>query len=97
MIRHLTVPTMPQLHERLDAIDHEKMILDYSIPEVAYINVRNYVARSQVTPLGSERCRVVWSCKAEAHGADEAEATAKTEAFYEAVLTWIGDFLKRGI
>jgi len=95
MIRHITVPTLPPLHERLDAIDHQKMILDYSIPEVAFIQVKNYFARAQVIPLEGGRCRVVWSCKAEADGADDAEASAKTEAFYQAVLTWIGDYLKK--
>ena len=93
MVRHLTVPTFPQLHERLDAIDHEKLILDYSIPEVAYIHLKNYRARAQVSELENERCRVVWSCQAEVDGADDAQATAETEAFYGAILTWIGEFL----
>jgi hypothetical protein len=94
MIRHLTVPVFPQLHERLEAIDHEEMVLVYSIPNVEYIEVENYTARAQVFDLGSGRCRVRMSCKAEATGT-EAEATAKTEAFYGAMLGWIDDFLKR--
>ncbi len=94
MIRHLTVPVFPQLHERLDAIDHEKMILDYSIPAVAFLAVKNYYAKSEVVPMDSEHCRVIWSCRAEADGAEDAEAVSKTEAFYGAVLTWIPDFLK---
>jgi hypothetical protein len=94
MIRHLTVPVFPQLHERLDAIDHEKMILDYSIPAVAYIQVKNYNARAHVVELEGERCRLIWSCTAEADGVDDAQAAAKTEAFYEAIITWIDDFLK---
>jgi hypothetical protein len=36
------------------------------------------------------------SCKAEAVG-PEAEAVAKTEAFYEAMLGWIDDFLKKAL
>jgi carbon monoxide dehydrogenase subunit G len=95
MIRHLTVPVFPQLHERLEAIDHETMTLDYSIPEVAYLNVTDYHARAQVKGLGERRCRVVWSGRAEAEGAEEAEAAAKTEAFYEAILTWIPEHLEK--
>lgn len=93
MIRHVTAPGLPQLHERLDAIDHERMILDYSLPAVAYIQVKNYRARAHVMPLGSGRCRLVWSCRAEPDGIDEAQATANTEAFYEMVMGWIRDFL----
>ncbi len=96
MIRHITVPEFPPLHERLDAIDHYKMILDYSIPNVEYLQVKNYYARSQVIPLEKDRCKVIWSCiKAEADGADEAQAKANTEEFYKAVLSWIDDFLKK--
>ena len=95
MIRHLTVPVFPQLHERLDAIDHEEKVLEYSIPAVEYISVKNYGARAQVIDLGPGRCRVHWSCKAEAEGAPEAEAHDKTRAFYEAMLGWIDDYLEQ--
>jgi hypothetical protein len=95
MIRHLTVPVFPPLHERLDAIDHEQRVLEYSIPSVEYIQVKNYSARAQVVDLGGGRCRVLMSCKAEAEAGSEAEATAKTRTFYQAMLGWIDDFLKR--
>lgn len=94
MIRHLTVPVYPQLHERLETLDHVDKVLEYSIPAVEYISVKNYGARAQVIDLGPGRCRVLWSCKAEADGASEAEARAKTRAFYEAMLGWIDDYLK---
>jgi len=95
MIRHLTVPVFPPLHERLDSIDHEQSVLEYSIPAVAYIQVKNYRARAQVTGMEGDRCRVRWSCRADADGADEDEVAAKVGAFYESMLTWIDDFLKQ--
>jgi hypothetical protein len=95
MIRHLTVPVFPQLHERLEAIDHATKVLEYSIPAVEYISVKNYGARAQVIDLGDGRCCVQWSCRAEAEGAPEAEATDKTRAFYEGMLGWIDDHLRR--
>jgi carbon monoxide dehydrogenase subunit G len=95
MIRHLTVPVFPQLHERLDAIDHEARVLEYSIPAVEYIGVKNYTARAKVVDLGAGRSRVRWACKADADGASEAEACDKTRAFYEAMLGWIADFLEQ--
>jgi len=95
MIRHLTITDDQQYHERLEAIDHAGMILDYSLPVVPFIQVKDYSAKAQVFALDGERCKVVWSCKAEADGADEAQATTNTELFYESILTWIGDFLKR--
>jgi hypothetical protein len=94
MIRHVTAPGLPQLHERMDAIDHEKMILDYSVPEVAFIQAKNYRARAQVLPLDGEHCRLHWSCRAEPDGVTEAECVAKTEGFYEMVMNWIGEALK---
>jgi len=94
MIRHLTVPVFPPLHERLEAIDHEQQILDYSIPEVEYIQVKNYRARAQVFDLGSGCCRVRMTCQAEPTG-PRAESVARTEAFYGAMLGWIDDFLKK--
>ena len=45
--------------------------------------------------LEGDRCRVRWSCRADADGADEEQAAAKVGAFYESMLTWIDDFLKR--
>jgi len=95
MIRHLTVPVFPQLHERLDTLDHDNRVLEYSIPAVRYIQVKNYRARAQVTELEGDRCRVRWSCRADADGADEEQAAARVGAFYESMLTWIDDFLKR--
>jgi hypothetical protein len=95
MVRHVTAPGLPELHERLDAIDHEKMILDYSLPAVAYVQIKNYRARAQVVGLDAGRCRLVWSCRAEPDGVDEVQATTNTEAFYEMIMTWIGDFLER--
>jgi len=95
MIRHVTAPGLPQLHERMDAIDHEKMILDYSVPEVAFIQAKNYSARARVFALQGERCRLHWSCRAEPDGVSEAECTAKTEGFYEMIMNWIGDALEK--
>ena len=95
MVRHLTVPVFPPLHERLDAIDHELRVLEYSIPSVAYIQVESYRARAQVIDIGPGRCRVLWSCQAEAQGASEAVASDKTRAFYEAMLGWIDDYLRQ--
>jgi carbon monoxide dehydrogenase subunit G len=94
MIRHLTVPVFPPLHERLDALSHEAKVLEYSIPSVEYLEVENYRARAQVMESGSGRCRVRMTCQAEATGL-EADAAAKTEAFYGAMLGWIDDYLKR--
>ncbi|MCP4035995.1 MAG: SRPBCC family protein [bacterium] len=91
MIRHVTAPGMPMLHERMDAIDHETMTLDYSVPAVAYLQVIDYTARAQVTPLGEGRCRVNWSCRSQADGIDEAQATANTAGFYEMIMSWIAD------
>jgi hypothetical protein len=91
MIRHVTAPGLPQLHERMDAIDHDKMILDYSVPEVAYLRVKNYRARAQVTALEAGRCRIHWSCQSEADGVSEEQATANSEAFYEMIMSWIVD------
>ncbi len=94
MIRHVTAPGLPQLHERMDAIDHEAMILDYSVPEVEFIKAKNYSARAQVFPLDDAHCRIHWACKAEPDGVSEEDSTARTEGFYQMIMTWIGDYLQ---
>jgi hypothetical protein len=95
MIRHVTAPGMPMLHERMDAIDREQMILDYSVPAVEYLRTKNHRARARVVALAGGRCRLVWSCETEADGVSEADATANCQAFYEMVLGWIGEALAK--
>ncbi len=94
MIRHLTIPVLPPLQERLELIDPDQRVLEYSIPSVEYISLEDYTARVEVSDLGPGRSRVRISCKAQAVGPEE-EASAKTEAFYEAYLGWINDFLEK--
>ncbi len=91
MIRHVTAPGMPVLQERMDAIDHEKKILDYSVPAVEYLRVKDYRARARVVALDGGRCQLIWSCECEPDGVTQAQATTNTEAFYEMVMGWIGD------
>jgi carbon monoxide dehydrogenase subunit G len=94
MVRHLTVQVFPPLHERLESRSHEDRVLEYSIPSVEYLEVANYRARAQVTGAGDGHCRVRMTCRAEATGL-EADAAAKVEAFYGAMLGWIDDYLRQ--
>ncbi len=91
MIRHVTAPGMPVLHERMDAIDHETMTLDYSVPAVEYLRVKDYRARARVVGLDGGRCQLIWSCECEPDGVTQAQATSNTEAFYQMVMGWVGD------
>jgi hypothetical protein len=95
MIRHVTTPGLPTLAERMDAIDHEQMILDYSVPSVAYMQVKNCRARARVFKLDDDHCRIRWACQYEADGIDEAQATANTEGFYEMIMQWVGEYLEK--
>lgn len=95
MIRHVKAPGMAVLHERLDAIDHDTMTLDYSLPVVEYLAVKDYRARARVVALEGDRCRLIWSCRSEADGVSEAQATAASRAFYVMVMGWIGDALAK--
>ena len=95
MIRHVTAPGMAVLHERMDAIDREKMILDYSVPTVEYLRVKNHRAQARVVALEGGRCRLIWSCESEPDGVSDAQATTNCQAFYEMAMGWIGDALVR--
>jgi len=95
MVRHLTVPVFPPLAERLDFIDHDEKVLEYSIPAVEYISVKNYVARAQVIDRGPGRCLVRFRSRAEAEGATDEEASEKTQTFYGGMLGWIEEYLDR--
>ena len=96
MIRHVTAPGLPIMHERMDGIDHENMALDYSTPEVEFLKTKNYSARAQVFALEGDRCRLHWACKSEPDGVSEEQATQNTQGFYAMIMIWVADYLEKG-
>ena len=94
MIRHVTAPGLPPLAENMDELDPDNRIQDYSIPEVEFVNVKNYRAIAQVSPLAEGHCRLVWSCEGEAFGGvSDDEANQNMIGFYQMVMGWIGDYV----
>lgn len=95
MTRLISVPILPSLQERLDAIDHRTRVLEYSSPLVEYIHLANYVARVQVEAKGPGRCTVRWHSRADAHRATPEEARALVLTYYEGMLGWLEDHFEQ--
>ena len=60
MIRHLDIPGLGQVSERLDVLNDVDLILGYAMVSDAMAGMTNYSATVQVLPLGERRCCLRW-------------------------------------
>ena len=95
MVRSIFVSGALPIEERLEALEHDTMRLEYTIPAGLPMPVSNYRAQAQVVATGSDQCRIDWSCSAQEDGVSPQEADAIVTGFYEQLLDWIGAELRR--
>ncbi|MGI9294417.1 MAG: SRPBCC family protein [Pseudomonadales bacterium] len=81
--------------EQLDAIDHEQRTMRYSIVSGSPMPVKDLVVSAAVTEIGSNCCRIQWSCTAGAAGVSEDEAKSAVEGFYSMLAGWVEDEVTR--
>ncbi len=60
MIRHLDIPGLGRVSERLDRLDHASRTLAYSMVSEAMAGMARYSATVQVTPDGAGQCCLRW-------------------------------------
>jgi hypothetical protein len=96
MVRRIFMSGAPPIEERLEALEHDTMRLEYTIPDGFAMPVSNYRAQAQVVATGRDQCRIDWSCSAQEDGVSPQEADAIVTGFYEQLLDWIGAELCRG-
>jgi len=83
MLRYMYLDDTYAIVERMDAIDNERRIITYSIPENNPLPVNDYVATMTVHDRGPDRCELEWSCVwSTPIGMTEEEAVENLTRFY---------------
>lgn len=96
MVRAIHMPgDTPPIEERLEALDHDNRVMEYTIPGGMPMPLTGYHAWAKVVPLDEDRCRIDWSCKAQEIDVSPQEAEAIVAGFYNQLIDWISDELQR--
>lgn len=96
MVRAIHMPgDAPPITERLESLDDENRVLEYTVPSGIPMPATDYKAWAKVVPLGDDRCRIDWNCKAQEVGVSPQEATAMAAGFYNQLLDWVAAELQR--
>lgn len=96
MVRAIHMPgDAPPIEERLEKLDQQNRLMEYTIPGGIPMPVSDYRAAAKVVPLTEDRCRVDWSCRAKEEGVSPQEAEAMVAGFYNQLLDWIAEELQR--
>jgi len=93
MCRHLDIPGLGKVSERLEALDEEAMCLEYALLEAGPSGLQSYRARVQVVPLDANSCRVRWRGEFEPlDGTDESTVGAGLADAYQAMSAGLQDY-----
>ncbi len=95
MVRTLTMPPIPEIRERLEAIDEESRTIVYSVIEGNPMPVAEYHPTMRVLDAGEGRSRLVWSSTWEPDGVSEEEAARSVAEMYTNVLAAMKTKLER--
>lgn len=96
MIRAIHMPgDTPPIEERLESLDHDNRVMEYTIPKGMPMPLTGYRATAKVVPLDDDSCRVDWSCRAQEVGVSPQEAEAMAAGVYNQLLDWIAEELDR--
>ena len=60
MVRHLDIPGLGPIAERLDQLDHDTRTLGYTLLTQGMAGMQEYAAKVQVVADGSDRCKLLW-------------------------------------
>lgn len=96
MVRSIYMPgDTPPIDERLELLDHDQKLMEYTIPGPSPMPVSDYRASAQVLALDENRCLIDWRCRAQAVGVSSEEAEAIIAGFYNQLIDWIAAALKQ--
>lgn len=73
------------VRERLETLDEERRTMSYSILE-APLPVRNYLATVELSPVGPNQTRVIWSSTFEPAGMSEDQLAQLFSGIYQAAI-----------
>ncbi len=80
MIRHLDIPGLGQVSERLDQLDHDSRTLAYTMVSEGMIGISRYSATVEVVGDGVDRCTLKWHGEFETQADTDAEEVNKSLA-----------------
>jgi carbon monoxide dehydrogenase subunit G len=86
MVRHLDIPGLGQMSERLDVRDGKAMLLAYSLTTPGAGGMARYQANVQVSAVGTGGCKLNWTGEFEPlPELAVAEVSAELESAYRAM------------
>jgi carbon monoxide dehydrogenase subunit G len=86
MIRHLEIPGLGQVSERLDSLDHPNKLLAYSMVSQGMAGMAEYAATVRLESAGEQQSRLIWRGEFKAQdGLSEEEVAIGLAASYDAM------------
>ncbi|MEM8500763.1 MAG: SRPBCC family protein [Pseudomonadota bacterium] len=80
MVRHLDIPGIGLVSERLDQLDNASQTLAYSLTSANMAGMASYSASIQLVAQGTERCKLIWRGEFEPQAGMESEDVMKALA-----------------
>ena len=94
MIRHLTLPPYGTAGERLDHLDHDRMVLVLTMAYNPPMGATRYQARISVKPVSGDSCECSWEGYFDVpDGTDEAEVENNFRMAYGAMFDGLKEYL----
>ena len=94
MIRHLDMPAMGKMGEKLDVLDHDEMVLGYSLV-YGEVGMREYRALIRLHPVGEGSCKILWQGDYEAaDGVDLAAGITALDGAYNGMSDALEAYVK---
>jgi hypothetical protein len=83
MIRHMDLPGVGKMAERLDSLDHDNHTIGYTLAYGNPIGLAEYSAVVRLEPAGDGSCRIIWHGEfTPADGYDSATVAESLEGSY---------------
>jgi hypothetical protein len=84
MIRHMDLPGVGKMAERLDKLDHDDHTIGYTLAYGNPIGLAEYSAVVRLEPNGEGNCRIIWHGEfSAADGYDSATVAESLEGSYQ--------------
>ncbi len=96
MIRHMDLPGVGKMAERLDKLDHDNHTIGYTLAYGNPIGMAEYSAVVRLEPTDECGCRIIWHGEfAAADGHDSAAVAESLEGSYRGMSTALAAYVKR--
>ena len=98
MVRHMDLPGLGKLGERLDVLDHDNMILGYSLVYGDATGMTEYSAQVRLEEKGPETTKILWLGEYRAaEGVDPAAGVMTLDAAYKGMSQGLAAYVKEAV